>query len=350
MDRAKETVLSLTNHTPSLLSPRYARLVDDRNNNSSKTFNPVIKIEDRIIDKLLPKGSYRRIGHQLGCNSQVFELWGNWRSLIHQWDMQGRAHLATPLSTSIHCRSNNNHNHNTNTYGQLMSDQTMHGYQKMILIKVRFLVDTQHELHCISEDVCHERLSNIGQHICPALLYSATIEYRDLGTIRISLMEYIPNAFTLGELLNTSSKYHSLLNWDVYNKIQQSILLMWKAGVAHCDLHELNILVQIADDMYDAKNDVTRSINKKEHLVINVFIIDFGHSVLLPEPMKQQLILNLNTGIGDLRSPEDIFEAVLLKFLQDVQRNRRLDYIHLDSLFIRMLKKHIALLHPRLAM
>jgi hypothetical protein len=269
------------------LSPRVAH------STGGAVFNPVVSIYERIVRALLPAKHYKRIGSGNGRNGMTFAVWGPWATLLDQWRMRGSNFVqrAGPVPT--------------------------HAAEPRIAVKVRFLLDQEHEWLSMSEDECHKRVDATvhacGRPACPKFYCGATLAFRDFGTVRVTAMELLENC----EPLSCTLADGAPLSMELAAGIEASVTKMWVAGVAHCDLHEGNILVRRSEGRNTAH-----------------YIIDFGHSVLLTESESVAVRQALMSG----RDPVEAFDEVLLPTLGALQRSRRLDYFHADSRCIAMIR------------
>lgn len=261
------------------------RLENARGLVDKDTFNPVVSIEKRILNALLPEGCHQRIP-QSSKNSMLHKVWGRWAALVEHWRMRGRNNVEM-------CRP----------YPSAVQDM------KCVAVKIRMLLDPEHELLCISEDMCHQTATVMGVP-CPAFVFGTTIVFRDYGTVRVTVMQYMDGFVPLGDTI-------SALSPDARARLEGAIVGMWEAGIAHCDLHEENVLIPA-----ERGADPT-----------SFCIVDFGFSLML----RGDEVRSLRRAICSGNSPADAFDAVLLDTLVKVQSMRRLPFFHCDSRFLRML-------------
>ncbi|PNG99067.1 hypothetical protein TSOC_015160, partial [Tetrabaena socialis] len=118
--------------------------------------------------------------------------------------------------------------------------------------------------HPIEEDRCHAIVNRACPGISPRIIFGLTH-----GRVRITAMEWIENCTTLYEVLRDPTHFLDRIIARLPYRITAIVSHMWcRAGIAHGDLHEKNVLVSAQGSVY---------------------IVDFGFSVRLPHRMKNKL-------------------------------------------------------------
>lgn len=248
------------------------------------TFNPVVSIEKRIIRALLPDGFHERI--RASKNSLLHKVWGRWSALLDHWRMRGRNTVEADLDDA------------------LIMDMPC------VAVKIRLLLDPEHELLCISEDRCHLGAAASGVP-CPAFLLGTTVVFRDYGTVRITFMQFMDGFVPLGGTIIA-------LCPGARARLESVLVHMWESGIAHCDLHEGNVLIPGTERGADPSR---------------FCIVDFGYSLML----RRGEVLAFRAAMDAGDCPADAFDATLTGTLIKVQSMRRLPFFHCDSMFLRML-------------
>jgi hypothetical protein len=270
------------------------------------TFNPVVPIQERIARRLLPDGFYKLVGTGTGAmHGSIYSLGGPWAELVAQWRTHGRNHVGAvrpgPPDAALAAKK-----------------------LSAVAVKITPLADAEHELLCMSEDACHMRVSEAapgtaGAQLCPEFVFGTTIELRDYGTVRVSVMQYMKDFVPIGRAFDSGA-----FDPEAYDLLERTVRGMWACGVAHCDLHENNVMVR-----------ATPGDSKRGRKVEEIIVLDFGHSVLLTPDEIHGLAKAIECQASS-DPAADAFDDALLERLRAIHAMRRLQYFHADSRFLRM--------------
>lgn len=296
-----------------------------------------------FVQSLFPSGSIRPEGLDSSSrNSKVFGLGGPWHNLVNVFMLHG-SDIIRPI------------NH--------IDFGTVYKQYPNIIVKIQLFwsnnqngdVDGKKKDACILEDTCHRLLSLIPEHICPRFFcgLSVPIPHPDsvgknlnpksiepsILSARLSFMEHLDGAkvlshfmdpnghFVKSELNNDTLKHYNIIEC-IFQRLTTNLEIMWKAGIVHCDLHEHNILVNPLGD--------------------EVYILDFGHAIKLPDQLKSILVAHLSA-----KPQSSHIDEVFLKckdvtsFIVNTQMSRGFTYFYPDWAFLSMFRAHLNLLRMR---
>lgn len=299
--------------------------------------NPIMSKDDleqveHYIKCLLPVGFVSQAGkNSMARNSLIYVLNGTWQSIMNILMLKG---INTVVSRHCHSEEINE------------LDSVCIKVQTYFLSSHKDVQSPNSRLEsCINEDNCHKIVSENIQ-ICPEFYCGVSLPVPVKGStnhdyrlwVRLSFMRYIKNAQLLSCYMDPCGKFaiktlegnvdsHIEFLSKLYAIIEMKVVQMWKSGIVHCDMHEHNLVV--IDNPPD------------------VFILDFGHAIQLPEELRQSLVTSL-----DSRSNEDVFSlfesnSKVRHFIFENHAKRGFDYMYLDSKLLSMIKSHIRLLKIR---
>jgi hypothetical protein len=132
------------------------------------------------------------------------------------------------------------------------------------------------------EDICHALITKKTPEIAPKLMTSLTV-----GCIRLTFMEYLPNAVSLYKLYKDADP---VVTKCLIKRIETVVERMWlDAGVIHCDMHPNNVLI----------------------CGTRVYIIDFG----MATPINDERLESMQKLIRKDKKPlRHAFDAICKRF------------------------------------
>lgn len=186
-----------------------------------------------------------------------------------------------------------------------------------IAVKLQPMPNDQWDRDAVAEDSCHNVADRRTACVVPAFWYGATVKMPSVwmpkaaAGVRLTFMENLPDAETIGNLHRADS---ARLNGIVYQRIEAAACNLWRAGVAHCDLHLENIVL-MPDD--------------------TVRLMDFGMATIMP----RRLAALMRRKLADGTTPPDVcFDELYLPRAATVMRRREVsedDHINYDSSTLR---------------